>query len=84
MRQAEARSRRSNGRAVLHHFAPRKTSNRHVVEMGVPGFVCISLKRIPVAEPDDSGRATPGDLQLAERLIMALVDRLEPDSAIEV
>jgi hypothetical protein len=28
-------------------------------------------------------RATPGDLKLAERLIMTLVDRLEPDSAID-
>jgi hypothetical protein len=30
------------------------------------------------------GRATPGDLQLAERLIMALVDRLPPDSTLNV
>jgi hypothetical protein len=30
------------------------------------------------------GRATPGDLKLAERLIMALVDRLSADSGIEV
>jgi hypothetical protein len=29
-------------------------------------------------------RATPGDLELAERLIMALVDRLPADSAIDV
>jgi len=30
------------------------------------------------------GRATPGDLKLAERLIMALVDRLPPDSTIDL
>jgi hypothetical protein len=30
------------------------------------------------------GRANPGHLKLAERLIMALVDRLPADSAIEV
>jgi hypothetical protein len=30
------------------------------------------------------GRASPGDLRLAERLIMALVDRLAADSIIEV
>jgi hypothetical protein len=30
------------------------------------------------------GRANPGDLKLAERLIVALVDRLAADSAIEV
>jgi hypothetical protein len=30
------------------------------------------------------GRANPGDLKLAERLIMALVDRLPADSSINV
>jgi hypothetical protein len=30
------------------------------------------------------GRATPGDLRLADKLIMALVDRLPPDSTIQL
>jgi hypothetical protein len=30
------------------------------------------------------GRTSPGDLKLAARLIMALVDRLEPDSSIDL
>jgi hypothetical protein len=48
--------------------------------------------RVTVSTPEmcalaarlSDGRASPGDLQLAERVIMALVDRLPPDSAIEV
>jgi hypothetical protein len=34
--------------------------------------------------PADDGRAMSGDRQLAERLIMALVDRLPADSALRV
>ena len=30
------------------------------------------------------GRTSPGDLKLAARLIMALVDTLEPDSSIDL
>jgi hypothetical protein len=49
-----------------------------------PGVTVSTPDMCALAARIGDGRATSGDRKLAERLIMALVDRLEPDSAIDV
>jgi len=48
------------------------------------GVTVTTIEMCALAARIGDGRASPGDLALAERLIMALVDRLPADSAIEV
>jgi hypothetical protein len=47
-----------------------------------PGVAVTTPEMCALAARLGDGRATPGDLKLAERLIMALVNRLPPDSGI--
>jgi len=49
-----------------------------------PGVTVTTPEMCALAARIGDGRATPGDLKLAERLIMALVDRLPPDSTIDL
>jgi hypothetical protein len=49
-----------------------------------PGVTVSTIEMCALASRLRDGRATPGDLQMAERLIMQLVYRLPADSAIDV
>jgi hypothetical protein len=48
------------------------------------GRVITTIEMCSLAARLSDGRAIPADLELAERVIMTFVDRLPPDSAIEV
>jgi hypothetical protein len=61
------------------------SENKVGVTVGADRRVTVStIEMCALAARLGDGRASPGDLKLAERLIMALVDRLPADSAFQV
>jgi hypothetical protein len=71
---------------VRRHRAKQKLNGgKAVLTVARRGAQAISTPEMcSLAARVGDGRATPGDLQMAERLIMALVDRLPPDSTLNV
>jgi hypothetical protein len=62
----------------------RRYRQRQKANGAKAGVTVTTIDMCSLAARLTDGRASPGDLLMAERLIMALVDRLPPDSSIEV
>jgi len=63
----------------------RRFRERRKLAKSVTGTVTVSTPDMcALAARIGDGRASRDDMRLAERLIMALVDRLPPDSTIEL
>jgi hypothetical protein len=66
-------------------YRQRQKAKKAAVTIGAPTRHTISTPEMcGLAARLSDGRATPDDLRLADRLIMALVDRLPRDSTIDL